>query len=87
MRTVTRIELSKDGTRTVFHRREGGTVWTHPVDQPYMRDFEGEVRACPACRRPDVNLPGGREATDAGDSRSLRSPENARNPSWPSRSS
>lgn len=30
----TAIELGKDGTRTIFHRR-GGMAWTHPEGERY----------------------------------------------------
>lgn len=59
----TAIELAKDGTRTVFHRR-GLKAWTHPYDDPYMMDFDNEFRrgvpvklACPGCRQVPRSAP------------------------------
>ena len=43
----TAIELARDGTRTVFHRR-ANRAWTHPKGEPVMAD--GSQRFdCPEC--------------------------------------
>jgi hypothetical protein len=45
--TYTAIELARDGTRTVFHRR-GNKSWTHPEGTPTMQDFDRTL-TCPEC--------------------------------------
>lgn len=41
------VELARDGSKTVFHRR-GSRAWTHPKGDPVMVD--GPLRsACPEC--------------------------------------
>ena len=41
------VELARDGSRTVFHRR-GDRAWTHPHGEPAMVD--GPLRFdCPEC--------------------------------------
>ncbi len=45
MKTV--VELSRDGTRTVFHR-SGSEAWTHPEGDPYRMGF-GVKQPCTGC--------------------------------------
>ncbi|HEX5915003.1 MAG TPA: hypothetical protein VFY54_17935, partial [Rubrobacter sp.] len=47
MSTSTAIELGRDGSRTVFHRR-GERAWTHPEGTPTMHDFDRRL-SCPLC--------------------------------------
>ena len=47
MKTV--VEFGKDGSRTVFHRTDGG-AWTHPEGNPYRKEF-GVVKPCPGCAK------------------------------------
>ena len=59
------VELHRDGSKTVYHEA-GQRRWTHPHDDPYMNDFEGNRQSgpmvrkpCPGCRRkvPSVARP------------------------------
>ena len=47
MSVYTAIELGRDGTRTVFHRR-GDRAWAHPEGTPTMVDFDRTL-SCPFC--------------------------------------
>lgn len=45
---VTKVELGKDESKTVFHR-VGARAWGHPKGDPYMMDC-GAKLLCPECK-------------------------------------